>query len=68
VRVRDSERLQYLAARGILPETPFQVAGKAPFDGPIRLMLPGGEGVLGQELARVIWVELDRAAEADGGS
>ena len=61
VRVRDAERLQYLAARGVLPETPFRVAGKAPFDGPIRLTLPGGESVLGQELARVIWVELDNA-------
>ena len=61
VRVRDAERLQYLAARGVLPETPFRVAGKAPFDGPIRLTLPGGESVLGQELARVIWVELENA-------
>jgi hypothetical protein len=38
------------------------VAGKAPFDGPIRLTLPASECVLGQELARVIWVELDSAA------
>jgi len=62
VKVRDAERLQYLAARGVLPEEPFQVAGKAPFDGPIRLTLPASECVLGQELARVIWVELDSAA------
>ena len=62
VKVRDAERLQYLAARGVLPEKPFQVAGKAPFDGPIRLTLSAGECVLGQELARVIWVELDSAA------
>jgi DtxR family Mn-dependent transcriptional regulator len=62
VKVRDAERLQYLAAGGVLPEKPFQVAGKAPFDGPIRLTLPAGECVLGQELARVIWVELDSAA------
>jgi DtxR family Mn-dependent transcriptional regulator len=57
VKVRDSDRLQYLAARGVLPDTPFTVAGKAPFDGPMKLVLPMGECVLGQELARAIWVE-----------
>jgi DtxR family Mn-dependent transcriptional regulator len=57
VKVRDSDRLQYLAARGLLPEAPFTVAGKAPFDGPMRLALPTGECVLGMELARAIWVE-----------
>jgi DtxR family Mn-dependent transcriptional regulator len=64
VKVRDAERLQYLAARGVLPEKPFQVAGKSPFDGPIRLTLPAGECVLGQEMARVIWVEVDSAVSS----
>jgi DtxR family Mn-dependent transcriptional regulator len=64
VKVRDAERLQYLAARGVLPETPFHVAAKAPFDGPIRLGLPAGECVLGHELARVIWVEIDGAGRS----
>jgi DtxR family Mn-dependent transcriptional regulator len=59
VRVRDAERLQYLEANGVLPGQAFTLAGRAPFDGPVRLRLSGGEATLGQELASVIWVELD---------
>ena len=62
VKVRDAERLQYLAAHGLLPGTAFLLAAKAPFDGPLRLSLPSGECVLGQELSRVVWVELDSNA------
>ena len=68
VKIRDAGRLQYLAARGVLPETAFRVAAKAPFDGPIRLTLPAGDCVLGQELARVIWVELDSVVSPAGVS
>ena len=64
VRVRDAERLQYLEAKGILPGRPFTLAGRAPFDGPVRLRLAEEEAMLGQELARVIWVEVDPAARS----
>jgi DtxR family Mn-dependent transcriptional regulator len=60
VKARDADRLQYLAARGVLPETPFRMAARAPFDGPVRLSLPSGECVLGMELARLVWVVRDK--------
>jgi DtxR family Mn-dependent transcriptional regulator len=62
VKVRDAERLQYLASHGILPETPFRVAARAPFGGPVRIAVPSGECVLGQDLARVVRVELEASA------
>lgn len=57
VRTRDAEKLQYLQARGLLPGRPFQIAARAPFEGPIRLRLDGGECVLGRELADHLRVE-----------
>lgn len=57
VRTRDADKLQYLEARGLLPGRPFQVAGRAPFEGPIRLRLDGGECVIGRELADHLRVE-----------
>jgi DtxR family Mn-dependent transcriptional regulator len=59
VKARDAERLQYLAARGVLPETPFEVVGRAQFDGTVRVALSAGECVLGLELARLVWVVLE---------
>ena len=57
VRIRDPERLQYLAEEGLVPETPFQVAAKAPFGGPIRIGLGDREVVLGAEIASRLYVE-----------
>ena len=59
IRVRDSARLQYLELKGVLPGSTFRIESRAPFEGPVRLVLPTGECVLGQELAQVIWVEVD---------
>ena len=57
VRIRDPERLQYLAEEGLVPETHFQVAAKAPFGGPIRIALGNREVVLGTEIASRLYVE-----------
>ena len=57
VRIRDPERLQYLAEEGLVPETHFQVAAKAPFGGPIRIGLEDREVVLGTEIASRLYVE-----------
>lgn len=57
VRIRDPERLQYLAEEGLVPETPFHVAAKAPFGGPIRVGLGDREVVLGTEIASRLYVE-----------
>ncbi|MCH8093240.1 MAG: metal-dependent transcriptional regulator [Chloroflexi bacterium] len=58
VRIRDPERLQYLASEGLVPETHFRVVAKAPFGGPIRLGLSRREVVLGAEIAGRLYVEL----------
>ena len=58
VRIRDPERLQYLASQGLVPETRFEVVAKAPFGGPIRLGLSGREVVVGNEIASRLFVEL----------
>ena len=57
VRIRDPERLQYLAGEGLVPETHFHIAAKAPFGGPIRLALSDREVVLGAEIASRLYVE-----------
>lgn len=59
VKVREDEKLIYLAEVGIVPEQPFRVEGKAPFGGPIRLAIGRGEQTLGAELARSVRVEVD---------
>lgn len=58
VRIRDTERLKYLAAEGLVPEVEFQVLAKAPFGGPIRLGFDHREVVLGSEIAGKLYVEL----------
>ena len=57
VRIRDPERLQYLAGEGLIPEARFRVAAKAPFGGPIRLGLGDREVVVGAEIASRLYVE-----------
>jgi len=57
VRIRDPERLQNLAEEGLVPETPFHIAAKAHFGGPIRVGLGDREVVLGTEIASRLYVE-----------
>lgn len=57
VRIREASKLQYLAAEGLLPMVEFQVAARAPFDGPIRLAIDQHESVLGSEIASQLYVE-----------
>jgi DtxR family Mn-dependent transcriptional regulator len=59
VRVREAERLRYLEQVGALPEARFTLVARAPFDGPLRALLPPGECVFSAELAGVIWVDID---------
>jgi DtxR family transcriptional regulator, Mn-dependent transcriptional regulator len=57
VKTRNPDKLVYFADNGLLPGAAFQVAGRAPFDGPIRIKLNRHECVLGRELAATIRVE-----------
>lgn len=57
VKVREEDKLIYLAEVGLVPGTTFELVGRAPFGGPIRLRLGKREEVLGADLAGMIRVE-----------
>lgn len=56
VRTHDAERLQYFASLGVVPGVAFEIAGRAPFNGPMRLRIGREDVVLGAELTRLLWV------------
>lgn len=62
VKTDDPAKLRYLAELGLVPGQPVRVAGRAPFNGPVRLRLDGARGrsepVLGAEIAQALRVEL----------
>ena len=56
VRTDESERLAYFSTLGITPGTTFEIVGRAPFNGPMRLRIGRDEVVLGVELVKSLWV------------
>ncbi|MBL8055367.1 MAG: metal-dependent transcriptional regulator [Anaerolineales bacterium] len=63
VKTDDPAKLRYLAELGLVPGRAVQVAGRAPFNGPVRLrLMDGGTGraepVLGTEVAQALRVEV----------
>jgi DtxR family Mn-dependent transcriptional regulator len=56
VRTHEPERLQYFATLNLMPGVEFEILGRAPFNGPMRLRLGHEEVVLGAELTKSIWV------------
>jgi DtxR family Mn-dependent transcriptional regulator len=56
VRTDEPERLKYFASLGLVPEVEFEIVGRAPFNGPMRLRLDREEVVLGVELVKALWV------------
>lgn len=57
VRTRESDRLEYLAALGLLPGTQLQVLHKAPFNGPMQLKVGSEYRIVGHNLAELIRVQ-----------
>jgi DtxR family Mn-dependent transcriptional regulator len=57
VRTRESDRLEYLAALGLLPGTSLQVLHKAPFHGPLQLRVGKEYRIVGHNLAELIKVK-----------
>ncbi len=59
VRVIDqeAERLRYISGLGMAPGAEVEVTAKAPFDGPISVLLGDTAHVLDRRLARMILVE-----------
>lgn len=60
VKVRQEDKLVYLAEVGIIPGERFEIVGKAPFGGPVRLAIKRGEQTLGAELAGSVRVHVDQ--------
>ncbi len=56
VRTDEPERLQYYASLGLVPGVEFEIIGRAPFNGPMRLRVNRDEIVLGVELVKSLWV------------
>ena len=53
----DAERLRYLAELDIVLGVELEVTARAPYDGPITILLDGGERVVGPALASQVRVE-----------
>lgn len=57
VRTHDPERLKYFKSLGLVPGADFEIMGRAPFNGPMRLRVGRDDVVLGIELTKSLWVE-----------
>ena len=56
VATHDDDKLQYLATLGMRPGTKLTLIARAPFNGPIQLLVDGETQVIGHELAGVLRV------------
>ena len=61
VRTHESEKLRYFSSLGIMPQTPVEIIGRAPFNGPLRLKIGRDEVVIGAEIAQALWVSVQSA-------
>ncbi len=62
VRTREPDRLEYLAALGLIPGTPIEVIHIAPFHGPVQLRVGREYRIIGHNLAEMIRVSVDETA------
>jgi DtxR family Mn-dependent transcriptional regulator len=58
VRTRESDRLEYMAALGMMPGTRLHVLHVAPFNGPIQLKVGSEYRIVGHNLAELIRVRV----------
>ena len=56
VRTNEPEKLKYFASLGLVPGAAFEIIGRAPFNGPMRLNVGQEEVVLGITLTESFWV------------
>ncbi len=54
VKTREADRLEYIAALGLMPGVEVEVIHKAPFNGPMQLKLHGEYRIIGHNLAEII--------------
>ncbi len=62
VNGRDPEMLRYLGELGLYPETEVTLVERAPFGGPLRILVGGAERTIGAQLARNVFVDAREAA------
>lgn len=62
VRTHDPEKLRYFSSLGVVPTVPFELVGRAPFNGPMRLRIGRDDVVLGVELTKALWVTVEEKA------
>ncbi|NJN53590.1 MAG: ferrous iron transport protein A [Anaerolineae bacterium] len=48
--------MQYFATLGLVPGAKYEIVGRAPFNGPMRLHVEREDVVLGVELTKLLWV------------
>ena len=58
MRTRDTDRLHYISALGLLPGTPLDVLHVAPFNGPMQLKIKNEYRIIGNNLAELIRVQV----------
>jgi len=58
MRTREPDRLQYIAALGLVPGTELEVIHVAPFDGPMQLKVNNEYRIIGHNLAELIRVRV----------
>lgn len=63
VRTNEPERLKYFATLGLIPGATFEIVGRAPFNGPMRLRVGRDDVVLGVELTKSLWVTMQSSSE-----
>ncbi|NWF69657.1 MAG: metal-dependent transcriptional regulator [Chloroflexi bacterium] len=56
VRTRESDRLEYMTALGLVPGTPLRLLHTAPFNGPLQLKVGREYRIIGHNLAELICV------------
>ncbi len=56
VRTHEPERLQYFSTLGLVPGAQYEILGRAPFNGPMRLRVDREDVVIGVELTKALWV------------
>lgn len=60
VRTHDADKLRYIAELGLLPGVPFHLLSCAPFKGPLRLQIKPQDHVISYELAKLLWVDVQK--------
>lgn len=58
IRTREPDRLQYLAALGLVPGLRFDLIHIAPFNGPMQLKIEDEYRIIGHSLAELIYVRV----------